>query len=253
MAATTSERVELEWLYSPATFFEQDFSFVHEGCTFSVTPGRVAATFAAAPYDAKPAFRLQLTEQLEMRFLAEQLVVRQPYDLKAPSERRIATDGTVHALLFAESAAVAVVTGVLDTVSTDKEGNVISDTKASRLANRKGFGELIVEHSDDPVLRAMLSSWRRSLTDAKDELVHLYEIRDALAKHFKGETEARNALGFDKKLWSDFGRTCNAEPVEQGRHRGAHAGQLRPATSEELGQARLFGEKMIRAYAATIK
>lgn len=91
------------------------------------------------------------------------------------------------------------------------------------------------------------------MNNPRNELVHLYEIRDALAKRFGGEKGARSALGITRAQWSELGRLADAEPILQGRHSGAHFGSLRDATAAELSSAREIGRGMIEAYFAYLE
>jgi hypothetical protein len=40
------------------------------------------------------------------------------------------------------------------------------------------------------------------VADPKDELVHLYEIRDALAEHFGSTSKAQSSLALDGTPWN---------------------------------------------------
>jgi pimeloyl-ACP methyl ester carboxylesterase len=81
--------------------------------------------------------------------------------------------------------------------------------------------------------------------DPDNELVHLYEIRDALTERLP---DARTKLGITRSEWSRFGQLANDEPLRQGRHRGTNVGNLRDATEGELQEARRIARKMIEAY-----
>jgi len=86
------------------------------------------------------------------------------------------------------------------------------------------------------------------VNDSKNESVHLYEIRDELSRHFKGEKSARSATSIAKSQWSSLGRLSNDEPLSQGRHRGKSLGVLRDATKEELQEARSIARAMIEGF-----
>jgi len=98
------------------------------------------------------------------------------------------------------------------------------------------------------VATAILKSSRAAADEPEIELVRLYQIRDALAKHFGGKTEAQKALGISKDDWSRLGDLANDAPLNQGRHRGKKIGELRDATQAELNEARSIAKGMIRAY-----
>jgi len=83
-------------------------------------------------------------------------------------------------------------------------------------------------------------------------MVHLYEIRDALKKHYGSETAARRQLNITKTQWQRLGEIANDRPVEQSRHRGTHVVGSRPATSAELDVARGAARRLIEAFAKTV-
>jgi hypothetical protein len=49
-----------------------------------------------------------------------------------------------------------------------------------------------------------------------------------MAKRFEGSTKAKKNLGVRKKQWDVLGELANIHPLQEGRHRGNHAGELRP-------------------------
>jgi len=133
---------------------------------------------------------------------------------------------------------------------TDQEGNVLADSKNERIvAADRMLDAIAPKVVCSPLLRGILQSHSKSVSDRANELVHLYEVREAIAKHYGGESPARAALGISGSEWSRLGRLANDEPLNQGRHRGAHVGALRDATTEELEEARSIVRKWIDAVA----
>ena len=82
--------------------------------------------------------------------------------------------------------------------------------------------------------------------DPDNELVHLYEIRDALQDKFGGKNPACYELGLNLVDWGRLGDLANNR--KQGRHRGQQVGALHDATNEELNEARTIARKMILGY-----
>jgi len=90
--------------------------------------------------------------------------------------------------------------------------------------------------------------------DPGNELIHLYEIFEALSKHFGAQEKARHCLHFTKAEWQclkRLGQLANDEPLEQGRHRGRHP-MLRPASPQELAEARTIAKKLVEAFMSTL-
>jgi hypothetical protein len=151
------------------------------------------------------------------------------------------------------SGTLAITGQPVDFKITGPNGHVIRDTKADRVDDHTAMLDAVAPKiAGSPTLRAMLDSYSRAVDDPGDELVHLYEIREALSKHYCGETAARDALGVNKTDWQRLGLLANVEPIEQGRHRGKHPLGRRPATSGELHEARALARRWIRAFARTI-
>jgi len=143
------------------------------------------------------------------------------------------------------------VKGTVGTVDLrhDKDGNIIANSKRDRIEKEKRLAELIASYLHrDTLLASLLRSQTAAVHDPDNELVHLYEIRDALGKKFGGEPAARTALGFSGAKWSRLGNLCNEEPLRQGRHRGKTGESLRDATEGELIEARGIALAMIEAY-----
>lgn len=132
---------------------------------------------------------------------------------------------------------------------SDKNGNVISDSRRDRIEKKKSLAKLASTHcAADGLLRVMLRSYDAAVCDPNNELVYLYEIRDALAAKFGDEHSARAALAVTKSEWSRLGQLCNNEPLRQGRHRGKTGEVLRDATENELVESRNIARIMIEAY-----
>ena len=102
--------------------------------------------------------------------------------------------------------------------------------------------------ASDATLASLLRSNDAAVRDPGNELVHLYEIRDALSVEFGGHKQARSRLGISSADWSRFGLLCNNEPLRQGRHRGNTGAALRDATDSELMDARRIARDMVEAY-----
>ena len=94
----------------------------------------------------------------------------------------------------------------------------------------------------------MLASYSASTTDANNELVHLYEIRDSLSAAFDGKAKVLATLNITTDGWGRLGQLCCHEPLRQGRHRGENFKSLRDATEPELSEAREIAREMIEAY-----
>lgn len=100
-------------------------------------------------------------------------------------------------------------------------------------------------------MKSLLNSYKAAVKDPDNELVHLYEIRDALHRKFGNDKAALSTLekfGLTRNNWKDFGNLANKASLRQGRHRGQNDGALCDATDDELFNARRIARTMIEAY-----
>lgn len=141
----------------------------------------------------------------------------------------------------------------------DTDGSVIYDQqqedmrKNEQLAtNDARLASQCLGYRDDPVLLSLRRRYKAACADKDDELVHLYEIRDAMEKFFGDAKKAKEALKISAADWSAFGRICNADPLPQGRDRGRNFAGGNTFTPLDAGvsvaSAREFAGKIIRRY-----
>lgn len=241
--------IMLGWTFSPPDYFEEPIEISRQDYEMRIADGQVHAKIDSAIYEAKPGMRADLHDALNDRFLGVQLLTHRAYELSLPNVIRVHPDGRRDIFAEIEPINIKISVGALDFQLTDKDGNVIADSKQERIEKKKSLAGLIAAHrSKDAVLASLLRSQTAAVRDPNDELVHLYEIRDALAARFGSDTATRTTLGFSGTKWSRFGALCNRMPLRQGRHRGQNAGALRDATESELMEARGIARAMIEAY-----
>ena len=111
---------------------------------------------------------------------------------------RVRQDGGRDIFVELEPAVLRISGGLVDFQVTDEKGNIVTDSRRDRIEKKRSLAELISGHSSDALLTALLTSHRNSVLDPDNELVHLYEIRDALSTRFDGEKGARNTLGITR-------------------------------------------------------
>ena len=241
--------VLLDWGFSPSDYFEEAIEISRRDYTMTIADGRAQAKIDSAIYETDPGMRQRLEDALNDRFLGVQLLTHRAYDLSRSTMTRVHPDGRRDIFIEPEPARLVLSAGTVDIQITDKDGNVIADSKRDRIEKGKSLAELVNAHrATDSLLASLLKSQAAAVCDSNNELVHLYEIRDALSVKFGGETATRTALGIGKPQWSRFGHLCNDEPLRQGRHRGKTGGALRDATEAELAEARGIARAMIEAH-----
>lgn len=242
------ERTEIEWPYQPADYFEAPYRYRAGDFELVIEGGKAVATLAV-PHNPVPLdLESRITGAIEGAFLVRQLQTHRPFRLEGSRTYQYA-DGRKH--VFMPLSGTLTLTGQLvNVIVTGPDGQVIRDLQAERIAEDTAMLDAVVSKiAASPALRGMLESYGRAVGDPGDELVHLYEVRDALAKHFDGETSARQTMGISKADWQRLGSLANFEPIDQGRHRGQHSAGRRAATPEELREARELVKRWMVAFA----
>jgi len=241
--------VVLEWTFSPPDYFEDPIHVTRDDYVMTIADGKVEARIDSSVYDRDPSRRQILHGALNDRFLGVQLLNHRAYQLSASTMTRLHPDGRRDIYMELEPAHLKLSGGIVDFRITDKAGNVLRDSRQERIERKRILAELVeIYRAKDTLLALLLRSYNAAVKDADNELVHLYEIRDALAKQYGGEAGALSSLGISASDWSRLGQLANSEPLRQGRHRGKTGVALRDATEGELTEARAIARKMIEAH-----
>ncbi len=244
-----TEIVVLEWTFSPPDYFEDRIDLKRDNYEMVIDRGKVEARIRPEVYDKIPSTRDDLCVALNDRFLGVQLLTHRPYELSKASMYRLHPDGRKDITVFVEPLVVELSMGAPDIIVKDKDGNVISDSRKDRIEKKKELADLAEKYRRiDPTAASLLQSYQAAVNDPNNELVHLFEIRDAVSKKFGGESAARDALKISSTQWSRFGHLANDEPLKQSRHRGKSPGTLRDATETELMEARNIARRLVEAY-----
>jgi hypothetical protein len=249
----TIERTELEWLFSPPDFFEAPYRWQTDHYALVAAAGKVLVTLATSADPVDPELHARMSADIEGLFRLRQLQVHRPFQLEGVRIYQHHPGGRKSVSIGVDCKAVLVSGGQADSVVRDASGAIVKDTKAERIADHTRFIDSVMPKlAGSPRLRGLLQSYNAAVDDAGNELVHLYEIRDALAEHYGGEDAARAKLGISKKEWQRFGILANVEPLIQGRHRGKYTPGSRPATATELDEARVIVRRWIGAFASQV-
>ena len=246
------ERTELEWKYEPSDFFEAPYQCASADFSLVMSEGRALVTLSV-PVDPVP-------EELEKRvklavdgvLLVRQVQVHRRYTLVGPNTYQYSAAGKSIAVR-PDTAHLLITAGHVDFVMTDPSGKIVRDTRAERIAEHTAFiDSLAPKVPKSFLLRSLLEMYSRAVSDPKKELVHLYDVRDALSKYYGKKELAIKALHIIEGEWNRFGKLANDEPIRQGRHAGKHHQNLRNATEVELADARNLVKKWITSFAETV-
>jgi hypothetical protein len=246
--------IVLEWTFTPTDYFEESVNLESPDYTVTVDNGKIEARISAEVFEMKPTLKDTLHEKLNDLFLGVQLVEHRPYKLSKASMCRLHPDGRKDITVFPEPGLFALASGTADIIMKDKNGNVIVDSKRDRIRKKRELATLAKKYRGiDLTAASLLGSYKMALDEPNNELVHLYEIRDALSKRFRGAAAACNALDIPLEKWSRLGTLANFEPLKEGRHRGKNPGALRGATNSELEEGRNIATSFVEAYLLYLK
>lgn len=241
--------VILQWIFEPADGLEEPIEIEQTHFKLTIGEGTAEAQIDLHTFDQNPAIRQRLNSYVEDQLLAMQIRTHKPYKLSLSQIARDEPGKPRQWIVEPEPVRLVIRAGQPDFRLMDAEGNTIWDSRKERLDGRRSLASLLSEHRlIDPVADVVSRSYNAAVEDPANELVHLYEIREAISKKLGGEVATISALGLTKTEWSRFGVLTNFEPLRQGRHRGKNADNLRDASEAELGEARAFARKMIEAY-----
>jgi hypothetical protein len=243
------DRTELEWNYEPTDFFEAPYQYAETDFELEIDSGRAKATLTAPTPSDREAHVRSVVKSL---FLIRQLQVHRNYTLEGPTISMYSA-GHKNVVVEVGSAIMTLTSGSVDFIIQDPAGNVVRDSKAERIAEDTSLLNLLAPKLQlSATLRNLMASYSKAVADPADEFLHLYEIRDAISHYYGSEHAARQALGIGENKWKRLGLLANVEPLEQSRHRGKHSQGHRPATSQELEEARKLVREWIIAFALTV-
>jgi hypothetical protein len=246
------DRTELAWSYEPSDFFEVPYE--HQEADFCLTAGdgSIVARLST-PQDPIPsALRARIRNLVDNLLLVRQLHDHRHFESQGPNVRQF--EGELKHVYEEVTGSFTIGAGMqIDFIHQNAAGNVIRDSRAERIAaHTVDLDRMSVALARSPELRSMATSYRRSVDDPGNELVHLYEIYDTVMTHFGGKGAAVKALSVSEKRFRRLGRLSCREPLEQGRHRGKHPTSRRPATPTELDEARGIAMQVIKAFAQRV-
>lgn len=241
--------VQLDWNYSPATYLEEPISLPFDGGIILINDGKAVTVLEPSFFEANKNIGKMLNQLVENRLYAVQILTHRDFELSGPTRVDTLDSGKKVHYLEVQDAVMLTSIASVDLVVKDKDGNIISDSKRDRLKKQQWFAEAVSRYrAGDATLDHMLKSYQMSAKDSGNELVHLYEVRDALTQRFSSKKNAVKELGIENKVWDEIGEIANALPLKQGRHRGKAAGQLREADQAELQRGRQSASNLIESY-----
>ena len=252
----TEDTVFIEWSYTPDSYFEDEFetnlTLGNYQYKMAIKKGKVEVHIDLLAYNQESNIHKRLYEKINNIFKARLLINSESFKIYRGSIVHIYyANGTKGVKILTEPAK-AYAEGskpLINSVVKDDKGNVIRDSRKERIDNNKGLIDLVSRcESKDSFAVSLLDCLDRAVNNEKHELVHLYEIREALVNKFGNQQSVRQSLGISRNDWSRLGELANDLPLMQGRHVGKKIEELRDATSAELNEARQLAQRFVKAY-----
>jgi hypothetical protein len=245
-------RTEVTINYEPAHFLEQQYEHREQGFTLTLDAGKATAVLDAVEKPLSAATLARVERAVKRILQARQLTTHKPFKTLAPVSVQHTADGGKDIILSA-SDGVTVSGGLVDLRVTNANGEVVHDSRAERIAKtEKLISDVLSNIESDPILERLLAFLQQAIADPADEFTHLYGIRETLQNHFGSKKNARDALNISEAEWDRFDEILNNLPVDPSRHRGRFTQGTRPATPEELDEAREIARRWIERYKDTL-
>lgn len=237
--------------YTPTGYFMSPAEWVTPEYQASADNGEVVVRLNKCNDPIDQNLLARVDDDVKGRFGIWQMLTNRVFTLESPRVQQIAADGTIKTILYAGvvSSRGRVTCEVWPTI-TYPDGTVV-DTREEFIQKNTSLAKKIETlYNSDSILRPLVESYTSAFRDESNSLIHLYEVRDKLNASFKGDKQAKLALGLGlhDKSWNRFGDICNQLPIRQGRHRGKHLFELRDITDEELGFVLTFARELIVRY-----
>lgn len=241
-------RTKIVWTYSPKDFFESNFN--HTNCTgrVEINNGDIIVELNTSEDPVSAKTLKDVNDLITNIFNITQLLKNETYLLNNPIIRQEKPEGKKPTLMTFLSDTV-ILRDQIDFKIAIEDGNIVIDTKEKRINEHKRLTEIILNKSrEHPLSEGLLNIFNSAMNEPSNELVRLFEIKEALKKYFGNEKNAISRLGVSRKRWNELGKICNDLPLKEGRHAGFHIDSLRKATKEELKMARNITRDLIISF-----
>ena len=243
------EKAILEWRYNPSSYFENEIILDNDQIKLRISAGLVQLELKN--YNST----IELTHNkynnyIESFFISQMIEQRTSYEIKNVStviehedcsrEIYVKPETTTHILRMPLRNKI---------VKIDKDGKIIYDPDEEEKKRQLDLSTKIQNVLDkDKIVHHLLESYQNSIKFPNDELVYLYEIKDAIKTYFKNKSTVLILLKISDADWSELGIICNKLPLKQGRHRGQMIGKLIDPKENELEKARSIAKNIIKSF-----
>lgn len=237
-------KVILEWGYTPTNYFDNDIIVESDQYHLKISDGLVVVVLKTNDPDLTTSQK-KYNNIIESHFIIQLIEKRIYYEIKERAPRVEHENG--HADVYLKPDTIKITSSSYANLSPN--GNIVSDTKEEERNKQKEFLLKIQNVLDkDKIVLQIINSYKNSILYPNDELVYLYEIRDAISTYFHSESNAKSRLKITNSELKELGRICNALPLKQSRHRGKMIDGFKDSKGGELETARSISRKIIHSF-----
>ncbi len=248
-----NDTVVLEWSYTPESYFEDKFetnlSLGNDQYKMVIKKGKIEVYISSSLYDNNHSVHNRIYDAINRKLKVlllnkfEPLMISKSVLINSHSANDKKTRISYYDVV------IDIRNASENIVHKDKNGNVVYDSHNVKMEKNKELIGLINRcESKDFFAISLLDCLYRATNNKSHELIHLYEVIEALSKKFGSQQSARQSLAISRKDWSRLGEIANDLPLKQGRHAGKKINELRDVTIAELIEARQLAQRFVKAY-----
>lgn len=163
-------RWSLQWSFSPVDYLENQVLPDLSLGRLEVSNGSITLAIFHRQSVFDEELRLRLHRELDDLLQAISILTHRPYRLRQLNACKASEDGQEEVFIFSEELTVAV---------SLSAGRFFTEEQHEK---ERVFLMGVQRHNSDPLLRSLIESYGRAIKDPRNELIHLYEIRDALSR-----------------------------------------------------------------------
>lgn len=239
-------KIIMKWKLNPSDFLGGYESELFSRLQAKIEDGEITITRETQDVIDPSKERDQIQRIIYNYLLSISLVHRKVAFSLIPTDLAVESEGTRY--LNAEVGIYVLSRMDIDCIITNKDGQIIADTKKERMARQQKLFDLINNYGGDPTALKILESYKNALDHGEKLLVYLYEIRDTLSKYFGNDETAKQMLNLSSRKWSKFGKIANDQSIKQSRHYSELSANSREITETERNLALSFAQNMIENY-----
>jgi hypothetical protein len=247
----------LKGSYTPKDYLDNPVHISTQNLTLDISNGQIDASlkyYTDTPRAEMWEIEMVISRKINNLFRFVRITKRKPFSFNIYTVQMRLADGTIYRIIKSEPTNAILTTTPAAPITPEEA------TKRAQ-AEQERVTQAIKYTKNDVTLEFMINSYIAAADDPENELIHLYDVMDALREKF--EVQSRNPItsrhdtnntvinklqitGKRDQTWNRLENL--AFEKQQGRHKGRHHTNPQNATSEELDEARVITRFLISKY-----